>query len=64
MEPVNRSRQHRLKDVYATRTIGASVLEQWQYEITAAGRIWYCPEPDKRVVWIVRASPRHPKQTE
>ncbi len=63
-EPINRSRQHRLKDIYTTRAVGGSVLEQWQYEVTAGGRIWYCPAPDKRIVWIVRASPRHPKETE
>ncbi|MBV9060620.1 MAG: hypothetical protein JO296_02270 [Pseudonocardiales bacterium] len=25
------------------------VLEQWQYEVTSEGPIWYCPDPDKRI---------------
>jgi hypothetical protein len=39
-------------------------LEQWQYEVTADGRIWFCPEPKTRTVWITYASPKHPKATE
>lgn len=31
---------------------------------TAGGRIWYCPDPDKRVVWLIAASTGHPKVTE
>ncbi|WP_416902390.1 hypothetical protein [Micromonospora echinospora] len=40
------------------------MLVQWQYEVTAGGRIWYCPDPDRRIVWIVSAGPGHPKLTE
>jgi hypothetical protein len=39
-------------------------LEQWQYEVMASGRIWYCPDPDKMIVWVTYASPAHPKGTE
>jgi hypothetical protein len=39
-------------------------LEQWQYEVTAGGRIWYCPDPQDKIVWIVVASTAHPKLTE
>ncbi len=62
--PENRARQHRLRGQFATRFVGGRSLEQWQYEATAAGRIWYCPDPDKRIVWVVVASSAHPKITE
>lgn len=63
LDPDNPSRQHRLKGPLATREMAGRELDQWQYEVTAAGRIWYCPDPDKRVVWIVLASVSHPKAT-
>ncbi len=62
--PENPGRQHRLKDVYGTRSIGGRTLDQWQYEVTAGGRIWYCPDPQHRIVWLTLASAAHPKQTE
>ena len=40
------------------------VLDQWQYEVTSGGRIWYCPDPAARIVWITYASTAHPKATE
>ncbi|MQY22781.1 hypothetical protein NRB20_59030 [Nocardia sp. RB20] len=62
--PENPARQHRLKDVYGTREIGGRVLDQWHYEVTAGGRIWYCPDEERRVVWLTLASASHPKGTE
>lgn len=62
--PENPSRQHRLRGQLATHEIGGRQLEQWQYEVTAGGRIWYCPDPDLRIVWVVVASTAHPKATE
>jgi hypothetical protein len=62
--PENPARQHRLKGRLARRDVKGKSLEQWQYEVTAGGRIWYCPDPDVRIVWITMASPRHPKATE
>jgi hypothetical protein len=44
--------------------IGGHTLDQWQYEVTAGGRIWYCPDPERSVVWLVAAGPSHPKATE
>jgi hypothetical protein len=46
-----------------SRQVHGKVLEQWQYEVTGGGRIWYCPDPDDRVVWVTAASVAHPKQT-
>ncbi len=46
------------------RRIAGRDLEQWQYEVTAGGRIWYCPDDERNLVHITYASTRHPKQTE
>jgi len=63
-QPENRTRQHRLKGQLASRVVNGRSLEQWQYEVTSSGRIWYCPDPDTRIVWVVAASTAHPKMTE
>lgn len=62
--PENPLRQHKLKGGFATREVSGRVLDQWQYEVTASGRIWYCPDPAKRIVWVVLASTGHPKETD
>jgi hypothetical protein len=64
LQPENPARQHRLRGELAARLVAGKELEQWQYEVTAGGRIWYCPDPDRRIVWLVAASPAHPKRTE
>lgn len=63
-QPENRARHHRLRLTEATQVIQGETLEQWQYEVTAGGRIWFCPEPKTRTVWITYASTRHPKANE
>ena len=35
-------RQHPLKGSLGTRSVNGETLEQWQYEVTAGGRLWYC----------------------
>jgi CubicO group peptidase (beta-lactamase class C family) len=60
----NLHRQHRLKGTLSRNTIKGVELEQWEYEVTGGGRIRYCPDPDKRIAWVVLASTRHPKDTE
>lgn len=62
--PEHPSRQHRLRGQLAHRQIGGRTLERWQYEVTAGGRIWYCPDGERRIVWVVAAGPGHPKATE
>jgi hypothetical protein len=62
--PENPARQQRLRGALGSREVGGKVFEQWQYEVTAGGRIWYCPDPDRKLVWVVAASPSHPKATE
>jgi hypothetical protein len=62
--PVNSSRQHRLKHDLASRTLRGQVLDHWQIEVTAAGRVWYLVDREKATVWIDLAGPGHPKETE
>jgi hypothetical protein len=39
-------------------------LEQWQFEVTGGGRIWYSIDDAARTVWMTDASVGHPKATE
>jgi hypothetical protein len=48
---------HRLKGTLGSRTVHGKVLEQWQYEVTSGGRIWYCPDPERRIVWLTEHRP-------
>lgn len=57
-------RQHPLKGDFATRSIGGRLLDQWQYEITGAGRIWYCIGDDRRLVHLTFASVFSPSADE
>ncbi len=57
-------RHHRLSHIYATAQVNEKKLEQWQYEVTAGGRIWYCVDREKKIVWITLASTKHPKMTD
>jgi hypothetical protein len=61
--PSNPSRQHRLKGDLGSRDVHGKTLEQWQYEVTAGGRIWYCPDPTTILVWVTNASTGHPRET-
>jgi hypothetical protein len=57
-------RQHPLKGSLGTRTINGETLEQWQYEVTGGGRLWYCIDDRRKTVWLTGATPGHPKATE
>jgi hypothetical protein len=48
-------RHHRLKYELAWGTHNGMRLEQWQYEVTGGGRIWYLINYDTRTVWLVYA---------
>lgn len=39
-------------------------MEQWQYEVTSGGRIWYLVDIDNRTLWLRHAGTGHPKDTE
>ena len=57
----NPARQAQLRLDLATRTIGGKEFEQWQYEVTGGGRIWYCPNPEKMIVLVTYAAVGHPR---
>ena len=57
-------RQGPLKADLATRLVGGASLPQWQYEVTGGGRVWYCIDDKKSVVWLSNASASHPKATD
>ena len=57
-------RQHPLKGSLGSRTVNGETMEQWQYEVTSGGRLWYCIDDQRRTVWLTDAMPGHPKITE
>jgi hypothetical protein len=57
-------RQHRLRGDLATHRHNGKDLEQWEYEVTSGGRVRYLIDDQARTVWLVYASPRHPKDTD
>ncbi len=58
------SRQHPLAGPLGIVEIGGKKLQQWQYEVTGAGRIWYGADVERKIVHLTAASVGHPKQTE
>lgn len=58
------SRQHQLKGQLATDTYAGRLLPQWQYEVTAGGRIWYLVDEDTHTCWVKEAGTGHPKRTD
>ncbi|GAB2878795.1 hypothetical protein [Streptomyces mayteni] len=57
-------RQHRLRGDLATDRHNGRELEQWEFEVTSGGRVRYLVDRERRVVWVMYASLRHPKDTE
>jgi hypothetical protein len=57
-------RQHHLRGRLATRTLNGKDLPQWEYEVTAGGRVRYVVDEPRHTVHLVYASTRHPKDTE
>jgi outer membrane receptor protein involved in Fe transport len=57
-------RQHRLRGRLAAGNLGGREYPQWEYEVTAGGRVRYLVDEPRRTVHLVYASPRHPKDTE
>lgn len=55
-------RQHPLKGALGTRSIGGRVLEQWQLEVTGAGRVWYAIDDERRTVILTLAMVGHPSR--
>lgn len=57
-------RHHRLHGTLGSVARRGRNLEQWQYEVTSGGRIWYLIDEGSRTVWITYAGPGHPKVTD
>jgi len=57
-------RHHRLHGSLAQAVRHGEALEQWQYEVTGGGRIWYLVDRTARTAWITYAGTAHPKATE
>ena len=48
----------------ATHRHNGRDLEQWEYEVTSGGHVRYVIDDQHRTVWLICASPRHPKDTD
>jgi hypothetical protein len=59
----NRTRQSQLHSHLRVTTVNGELLEQWQYEVSGGGRVWYAINDATRVAWITKASARHPNET-
>lgn len=57
-------RQHRLKGALTLVSVAGKDLEQWQYEVLAAGRLFYAIDDEARALWVTAASIGHPKETD
>lgn len=57
-------RQHPLRGSLGTRVVNGTTVDQWQYEVTGGGRLWYCIDDEHRTVWLTDATVGHPKATE
>ncbi|HEX6469855.1 MAG TPA: hypothetical protein VF069_12225 [Streptosporangiaceae bacterium] len=58
------ARQHRLKGRLSTVLVKGASLEQWQYEVTSGGRIWYAIDDAAATLWVTLAGTGHPRQTD
>src|SRR5262252_6292863 len=47
-------RQHQLKGELGLVKVAGISLEQWQFEVTGSGRIWYAIDDEARTLWITR----------
>lgn len=57
------NRMHRLKADFKERTVGGNRFEQWRYEITGGGRIWYCIDAAGRRLLLTYVGSGHPART-
>lgn len=56
--------QKPLRGTLGSRTIGGIEMDQWQYDVSSGARLWYCVDPDDRIVWLTLAAMGHPTATE
>jgi hypothetical protein len=60
----NHDRQHRLRGDMARHRHNGRDMEQWAYEVTSGGRVRYVIDDSQGTVWLIYASPQHPKDTD
>lgn len=58
------ARQHPLRLSLKRVTVDGVELDQWQYEVTSGGRIWYAIDDERRTLWITQAGTGHPRETD
>jgi hypothetical protein len=61
---INPDRHHRLKGELASGRHDGKELEQWQYEVTGAGRAWFLIDDAKRRVLLTAVTLGHPSKTD
>jgi hypothetical protein len=66
--PLDRSdnprRTHTLQGSLGVKWVGDQKLSVWQHEFTGSGRVWYCPDKNAHIVWLVKTTLSHPKETD
>lgn len=60
----NPTRQHPLRLDLARVEVDGVGMEQWQFEVTGGGRIWYAIDDAQQTLWITQAGTAHPRQTD
>ena len=64
LSTANPDRCHELYGRLGRGTVGGAECPQWEYEVTAGGRVRYLVDEARHTVHLVYASPRHPKDTD
>lgn len=61
---INPNRHHHLKGELSSGRHDGKELEQWQYEVTDAGRAWFLIDDAKRRVLLTAVTLGHPSKTD
>ncbi|TEA09162.1 hypothetical protein CCUG60884_00331 [Mycobacteroides salmoniphilum] len=62
--PPPSSRHHQLKGSLGFAAHRGVQMQQWQFEVTGGGRIWYLVDVEKRTLWLRYAGTAHPSETD
>ncbi|MFE3446787.1 hypothetical protein ACFXNW_27470 [Nocardia sp. NPDC059180] len=57
-------RQHPLKFDLGRVVVDGIELDQWQYEVTGGGRIWYAIDDARQTIWVTQVGTGHPRATD
>lgn len=64
VEQAPTTRHHRLKGMLGTGIHNGTYMKQWQYEVTADGRIWYLIDTERRTLCLRHAGTGHARTAE